>query len=242
MQGAGVLLPGLRGTILQGAQVAVGAARLGGQTLQCRHLGGSKALARNPTVDKLAMSSLSARARAPQPRHLGFCCGARLLSPARACLPVSQHNLGHRTFLSCSAWGLQCHFPGNLALKRCPHPTPHPATQARGKAGKQQQQQQQAQRTPMGPLWPLGSHPHPLPPRPAPHSEAAQNPPCQIQPIWCCHNQFQPNGSTNLCLELELGTLLGREKEGMQWRGETEGSECSERGLEGLTVCPKARN
>lgn len=86
VQGAGVLLPGLRGSILQRAQVVVGAARLGGQTLQCRHLGGSKELASEPTVDKLAMSSLSARARAPQPGHLGFCCVARLLSPARACL------------------------------------------------------------------------------------------------------------------------------------------------------------
>lgn len=78
----------------------------------------------------------------------------------------------------------------------------------------------------MGPLWPLGSHPHPSPPCPAPHSEAAQNPPCQIQPICYYHNQFQPNGSTNLCLELELGTLLGRGKEGMQRRGEEEDSEC----------------
>lgn len=63
VQGAGVLLPGLRGRILQRAQVVVGAARLGGQTLQCRHLGGSRELASEPTVDKLAMSSLSARAR-----------------------------------------------------------------------------------------------------------------------------------------------------------------------------------
>lgn len=55
---------------MQRAQVVVGAARLGGQTLQCRHLGGSKELASEPTIDKLAMSSLSARAcsaaRAPR--------------------------------------------------------------------------------------------------------------------------------------------------------------------------------
>lgn len=144
------------------------------------------------------------RARAPQPGHLGFCCVARFLSPARACLPVSQRNLGHRTFLFSSTRGQQCHFPGNLALKRC-QPPPPPLSRWYCR-----QQQQQAQRTPMGPLWPLGSHPHPLLPCPAPHSEAAQNPPCQIQPIWCCHNQFQPNGSTNLCLKLELGALLGK--------------------------------
>lgn len=108
------------------------------------------------------------RARAPQHRHLGFCCGARLPSPARACLPVSQHNLGHRTFLSCSAWGLQCHFPGNLALKRCPHPTPHPATQARGKAGRQAAAAAAGTTHSYGSALALGfpSPPSPSPPRP----------------------------------------------------------------------------
>lgn len=240
MQGAGVLLPGLRGTILQGAQVAVGAARLGEQTLQCRHLGGSKALAWNPTVDKLAMSSLSARAcSAAQAPRLLLCRTPPV--PSSRLPPGVPAQSGPQDLSLLLRLGTAVPLPWESRAKEMP-PTPHPEPQARGKPGKQQQQQQQAQRTPMGPLWPLGSHPHPFPPRPAPHSEAAQNPPCQIQPIWCCHNQFQPNGSTNLCLELELGTLLGREKEGMQWRREMDGSECPERGLEALTVCPKARN
>lgn len=105
---------------MQRAQVVVGAARLGGQTLQCRHLGGSKELASEPTVDKLAMSSLSARARAPQPGHLGFCCVARLLSPARACLPVSQCNLGHRTFLPPLRLGTAVPLPWESRAKEMP--------------------------------------------------------------------------------------------------------------------------
>lgn len=88
--------------------------------------GAARSWPRSPQLTNLPCQACR-RARAPQPGHLGFCCVARLLSLARACLPMSQCNLGHRTFLPHSAWGQQCHFPGNLALKRCP--------QARGMAG-----------------------------------------------------------------------------------------------------------
>lgn len=97
----------------------------GGQTLQCCHLGGSKVLAAEPGVDKLAMSGAregswsharpaAHRARQPSlcalPGALPLCCVARfsLRLPAGVLVPLRD---GTFHWPSGRPLGSACHFP-----------------------------------------------------------------------------------------------------------------------------------
>lgn len=70
-EGAGVSLPGLWWSILQRVGSWVGASPPWGQTVQCCHFGGSKMLAAEPGVDKLAMLGAHRGSRATRAPRAG---------------------------------------------------------------------------------------------------------------------------------------------------------------------------
>lgn len=143
MQGAGVLLPGLRGSILQRAQVVVGAARLGGRPCNAVTWGAARSWPRSPQLTNLPCQACRRACSAARAPRLLLCRtppGPSSRLPPRVPVQSGPQDLSPPLRL-----GTAVPLPWESRAKEMP---PKPVVwQAR--------RQQQA-RTPMGPLWPLG--------------------------------------------------------------------------------------